>query len=107
VLVRCWDGEWGSAGFFDALGLDASGGDWLLERGASAVGIDLANLEGAIEPPFPCHEALLRPGVEVPIVENLVGLEQLPQGPFRFVGLPLKVRGATGSPIRAAALVEE
>jgi len=107
VLLRCWEGDWGAPGFFDALGIDASGAEWLLRRGVKSVGIDLPNLEGAIEPPFPAHEALLRPGVEVPIVENLVGLERLPARPFEFVGLPLKVRGATGSPIRAVALVEE
>jgi arylformamidase len=107
VLLRCWEGEWGTEGFFRALGIDASGGDWLLKRGIRSVGIDLPNLEGAIEPPFPAHEALLRPGVEVPIVENLVGLERLPARGFEFVGLPLKVRGATGSPIRAVGIVED
>ena len=107
VLLRCWEGAWGGPGFFEALGIDGGGAAWLLERGVKSVGIDLPNLEGAIEPPFPAHEALLRPGVEVPIVENLVGLDRLPARPFEFVGLPLKVRGATGSPIRAVGLVEE
>ena len=107
VLLRCWEDAWGQGGCFAALGIDAGGGEWLLRKGVHAVGIDLPNLEGAIEPPYPAHEALLRPGVEVPIIENLVGLDQLPPRPFRFVGLPLRVRGATGSPIRAAALVEE
>lgn len=72
------------------------------ERG-SVDALDLPNLAGAVEPLFPAHEALLRPGVQVPIVENLVNLGRLSRRPFRFVALPLKVRGATGSPIRAAA----
>jgi kynurenine formamidase len=39
--------------------------------------------------------------------ENLVNLYQLlGQGRFRFIGLPLKIRGGTGSPVRAVAILE-
>lgn len=39
--------------------------------------------------------------------ENLVNLHQLiGRGRFRFIGLPLKIRGGTGSPVRAAAVFE-
>jgi kynurenine formamidase len=37
--------------------------------------------------------------------ENLVNLHQLTgRGRFRFIGLPLKIRGGTGSPVRAVAV---
>ncbi len=37
--------------------------------------------------------------------ENLVNLHQLVgRGRFRFIGLPLKIRGGTGSPVRAVAV---
>jgi len=40
--------------------------------------------------------------------ENMVNLEQLiGRGRFRFIGLPLKIRGGTGSPVRAVAIFEE
>lgn len=40
--------------------------------------------------------------------ENLVNLHCLiGRGRFRFIGLPLKIRGGTGSPIRAVAIFEE
>jgi kynurenine formamidase len=40
--------------------------------------------------------------------ENLVNLHQLiGRGRFRFIGLPLKIRGGTGSPVRAIAVFEE
>jgi len=40
--------------------------------------------------------------------ENLVNLHMLiGQGRFRFIGLPLKIRGGTGSPVRAIAVFEE
>jgi kynurenine formamidase len=39
--------------------------------------------------------------------ENLINLHQLAgRGRFRFVGLPLKIRGGTGSPVRAVAVFE-
>lgn len=39
--------------------------------------------------------------------ENLVNLHLLlGKGRFRFIGLPLKIRGGTGSPVRAVAILE-
>jgi kynurenine formamidase len=39
--------------------------------------------------------------------ENLVNLHMLiGRGRFRFIGLPLKIRGGTGSPVRAVAVFE-
>ena len=40
--------------------------------------------------------------------ENLINLYQLiGRGRFRFIGLPLKIRGGTGSPVRAVAVLED
>jgi kynurenine formamidase len=40
--------------------------------------------------------------------ENLANLHLLVgRGRFRFIGLPLKIRGGTGSPVRAVAVFEE
>jgi len=40
--------------------------------------------------------------------ENMINLNQLTgRGRFRFIGLPLKIRGGTGSPVRAIAVFEE
>ena len=40
--------------------------------------------------------------------ENLINLHQLVgRGRFRFIGLPLKIRGGTGSPVRAIAVLED
>ncbi|WP_421946570.1 hypothetical protein [Phaeodactylibacter xiamenensis] len=39
--------------------------------------------------------------------ENLVNLHLLlNRGRFQFIGLPLKIRGGTGSPVRAIAVFE-
>lgn len=40
--------------------------------------------------------------------ENMVNLDRLiGRGRFRFIGLPLKIRGGTGSPVRAVAVFAE
>jgi kynurenine formamidase len=40
--------------------------------------------------------------------ENMINLHQLiGRGRFRFIGLPLKIRGGTGSPVRAVAVFED
>ncbi len=39
--------------------------------------------------------------------ENMINLHQLVgRGRFRFIGLPLRIRGGTGSPVRAVAVFE-
>src|SRR5215207_6724834 len=39
--------------------------------------------------------------------ENMINLHQLiDRGRFRFIGLPLRIRGGTGSPVRAVAVFE-
>ena len=39
--------------------------------------------------------------------ENLINWHQLVGlGRFQFIGLPLKIRGGTGSPVRAVAVIE-
>ena len=98
-----WDRMFGTPEFFSefpTLELDAA--RWIAERGIRMLGMDT---------PTPsmdwkeCHLILLKQGVEIVIVEGLTGLEKLPPV-FTFVGLPLKITGRDGSPIRAVALID-
>jgi kynurenine formamidase len=112
VLIRIWSGTWGGDAFFAARGLTKDACEWLLERGAKCVGVDHPNLEGRVSEELgnaecPGHVLLLHPEREIPIIENLVGLKGLRGKRFRFFGLPLKMDGATGSPIRAVALLDD
>jgi len=50
------------------------------------------------------HLILLGQGI--PIMEQVAHLESLPAPRFQIVGVPLRIRGATGSPIRAIAIFE-
>lgn len=93
------------------IGTDAS--RWLAEREPTAVGADNVawDVVGYRDPELgtlPGHVLLLvRAGVY--IVENLLleELSRFSEHEFLFVCLPLKMRGATGSPVRPLAIVPE
>jgi len=113
ALVRFWSKPWGEPmdEFLDARGLELDACEWLLEQGVKAVGVDHANLEGKLAQEFgnleaPGHVLFLHPSREIPIMENLVNLDRIGRTRFRFAALPLKMHGATGSPIRAVAILD-
>ncbi len=108
VLIRYgWEDRWatgpeGRCFLDDWPGLGEEAAQHLVERGVSLVGCDTMSIDAKASGESPAHYALL--GNEVYIVENLRNLDRLP--PFCiFVAFPLKVRGGSGSPVRAAALV--
>jgi arylformamidase len=73
--------------------------DWLADRGVRLIGVDLPSVDPLDSKALDNHHALGRRGVT--IVEGL-WLEGVPPGRYEFVGLPLKIVGADGSPLRAA-----
>jgi kynurenine formamidase len=91
-------------------GVDESAAHWCVERGVVAVGTDTLAFDavpgGGIPIGMPAHRVLLVEN-QVSILENLQ-LEDLAksgESEFVFVGLPLRIVGATGSPMRPIALV--
>ncbi|HEY3398960.1 MAG TPA: cyclase family protein [Armatimonadota bacterium] len=72
--------------------------EWLAARGVALVGVDAPSVDafGAAEPHV--HRALLGAGV-VPL-EGL-DLSAPPEGEYELICLPLRLRGADGSPCRA------
>jgi kynurenine formamidase len=113
VLVRTGYGAlWSQPEeFLKAPGVSAAGSRWLVERKVRAVGADnvawdsLGPADPELGVTLPGHLLLLvRAGI--PIIENL-NLEELASAgvhEFGFVCLPLKMRGATGSPVRPIAI---
>lgn len=83
-------------------GLSAGAARHLLAREPSLVGIDSPSIDLGSDPKFPVHHVLLKSGI--PIVENLCNLGRIRGTRFRLIVLPLKLRGATGSPARAVAV---
>jgi len=113
VLVRTGFGAlWSDPEeYLRAAGVSAAGSRWLIDRKVGAVGADnmAFDVMGPADPELkvtlPGHVLLLvRAGI--PIIENL-NLEELAAArvqEFLFVCLPLKMRGATGSPVRPIAI---
>jgi kynurenine formamidase len=103
VLVQTgWDRHWRTDAYFEGhpfLTEDAA--RFLFEAGAKLVGIDSYNIDDTADLRRPVHTILLRNNI--PIVEHMTGLGQLPLEEFRFFAVPPKVRAFGTFPVRAFA----
>jgi len=92
----------------NAPGLAEDACAYLVERGVAAVGSDTATCDAAVVDgritSAVGHARVFLPA-EILIFECLIGLSAAPPTGI-FVGLPLRIRGGSGSPIRAV-LIEE
>ena len=85
-------------------GLSEEAARWLVtQRRVRAVGIDTASIDRGQSTAFEAHRVLA--AAQVPVFENLNGLERLPAEGFHVVALPMKIEGGTGGPLRAMAIV--
>jgi len=66
------------------------------------VGIDSPSIDLGINNNFPVHHILSKNNIL--IVENLANLDKIPKPIFKLFVLPLKLKNATGAPVRAIAL---
>ena len=70
----------------------------LADLGVQLVGIDSASLDPADSQTLPSHQAMRERGLRV--LENLY-LDQVPEGDYELIALPLKLMAADASPVRA------
>jgi arylformamidase len=70
----------------------------LAAAGVQLVGIDTASIDPADSKTLPSHQAVRRLGLRV--LENLV-LDDVPEGDYELIALPLKLMTADASPVRA------
>ena len=105
VLVATgWDERWGTPAYLsDNPFLTGAAAGWLVDAGASLVGIDSLNVDSLADPQRPAHTAILRAGI--PLVEHLTGLGSLPPSGWRFFAVPPRIRGMATFPVRAYAIV--
>ncbi len=81
------------------------GARWLSERGIFAAGSDTVAFEKVPDPAMPVHVHLLvEKGIHIVECLNLDELAAARVAEFLFIALPLKIRGATGSPVRPVAV---
>ena len=83
-------------------GLSVAAAKYLSEKKINLVGIDSPSIDLGRNLKFTAHHILLKNNVL--ILENLCNLEKISGIHFKLVVLPLKLKGATGSPVRAVAL---
>ena len=105
VLVHTgWDRHWGSDAYFsDHPFLTAEAADWLVDQGATLVGIDSHNIDDIRVRARPVHTVLLR--ADVLICEHMTNLGALPDDGFAFTAAPPKIEGMGTFPVRAFALL--
>ncbi len=103
VLVHTgWATHWRTDQYFDGHPfLTADAATYLVQSGVVLVGIDSYNIDDTGDGRRPVHTTLL--GAEIPIVEHLTGLDQLPITGFHFSAVPVKVKGFGTFPVRAYA----
>jgi len=101
-----WDRFWGSSEYFDGYPvLSPEAAEVLAGSGLNGIGIDCISVDEVGSVDFTVHKIFFRAGKV--IVENLTGLSPLIGKNFTFICLPLKLRDADGSPVRAAAMVSD
>jgi kynurenine formamidase len=85
-------------------GLATSAAKYLASKKINLVGIDSPSIDLGKDDKFSVHRILANNGIL--IVENLANLEKIHSEKFHLIVAPLKLKNATGSPIRAMALVD-
>jgi arylformamidase len=100
-----WDMRWRTENYSDGRHpfVTAEAAEYLAEAGAALVGIDSYNIDDTAGGSRPAHSILL--AHDIPIVEHLCGLNELPDSGFRFFAVPVKVKGFGTFPVRAFAIV--
>lgn len=88
--LQQWDDD------FAAIAADAI--DWLGEQGVRLIGTDTASLDPVHSKTLDAHHAVARHGMA--ILENLL-LDEVPEGDYELIALPLKLMNLDASPVRA------
>ncbi|HEY8476422.1 MAG TPA: cyclase family protein [Chloroflexota bacterium] len=113
VLIRTgWIRQWDDVPAYvgertGCPGPDASAAEWLAARGVRASGSDTVPYEVTRpgDPSMPVHMILIaRSGIHILEMVNLEELARDRVYTFLFVVAPLKIVGATGSPVRPLAI---
>lgn len=71
---------------------------WLAAQGVRLIGLDTPSVDPAVSKTLESHAGLQRHAMRV--LENLV-LDDVPEGDYELIALPLKLQGACASPVRA------
>jgi kynurenine formamidase len=85
-------------------GLHPDAAKWLADtRQVKAVGLDTASIDYGQSTLFESHRTLYERNI--PAFENLTALDQLPARGVTVFALPIKIKGGSGGPLRAVAVL--
>jgi arylformamidase len=107
VATVCWTGTdiwWGGSEMSrNRPHVPTSTAEWLVDRGMTMFATDMIGMDDPAQWWDPTHQIWL--SNNVCMVQQLTNLDQLVGENFLIQAFPMKVIGATGCPVRAAALV--
>jgi len=103
VLLSCgWDKFWNNPEYFTKYPVPHSSVfEYLAKLNLKGIGTDTVSIDSLETESYPNHHIILN--ANYIIVENLTGLEKLPDTLFEFSCFPLNIELADGSPVRAVA----
>ena len=105
VFSTSWENEVDNDYYFNhSPGLSEDAAEYLIDKRVNAVCIDSPSIDRGSDINFPVHKLLL--SKDILIVENLCNLSKIDNQNFTLIMTPLKLSGASGSPIRAIAISE-
>lgn len=90
--------------YFHFPGLHPSAAEWLSERKVKMVGIDLPSIDYGQSQDFKSHQILAQHNI--PALEHLANLDQLPANNIEVIALPLKIKDGSGAPARVIARIK-
>lgn len=103
VFATGWEEHYSSKDYMTRNpGLSKEAAKFLARKKVGLVAIDGPSIDPGHDAKFTAHNILLPAGVLA--VENLCNLYRIKKGRFTLVVAPLKLAGASGSPVRALAL---
>jgi kynurenine formamidase len=86
-------------------GLSITAAKYLVSKKTNLVGIDSPSIDFQASKRFSVHHIFSKNNIL--ILENLANLEKIKSWKFHLIVLPLKLKNATGSPVRAIAVLEK
>ena len=90
--------------FVNNPGLSVTAAKYLISKKTNLVGIDSPSIDLGKEKRFLIHHLFAKNNVL--IVENLANLDKIKSWKFQLAVLPMKLKNATGAPVRAVGIID-
>lgn len=104
ILKTGWSKYWGDNNYFEGFPtLSTDAAEWVLKHNLRGIGIDAMSVDPIEAKTFPVHHILFKK--DFIIIENMANLDEVGDEQFLLSCLPLKLKDADGSPVRAVAII--